>query len=336
MKKLGFLFICLFVPIASQARVITVDDDGPADFNTIQAATNDSNDGGPEVVFTLNYAAESYAYSYADVAPYPGTDSRTDHDFSSNRKTESLVKAHAVYSPFPGWWAIWQDSNLDVSIEALCDVNEARLVSAFRGSGQWCEFSEFYSSGCIPGGGSANGYTSLTGTINCSGLQDYLQTWSALAVKLNAEATGSPASWWNNWTWWLKIWDKDPNSPLLSLSDTNRTGEVAFIAGQTLNFAFCHGAEEDSWPGNGLNSTLTIHFLVLPIADLDDDGSVNFVDCAILTNQWLQQPGFPSADIAPIGGDGIVNVTDLALFAEQWLERGVAHWCIDGGDSDSQ
>ena len=45
MKKLIFIFACLFLAVPSQARIITVDDDGPADFNTIQAAIDDSNDG---------------------------------------------------------------------------------------------------------------------------------------------------------------------------------------------------------------------------------------------------------------------------------------------------
>jgi hypothetical protein len=55
MKKLSFLFICLVLPIASQARIITVDDDDPADFNNIQAAIDDSNDGDVIVVSDGTY-----------------------------------------------------------------------------------------------------------------------------------------------------------------------------------------------------------------------------------------------------------------------------------------
>ncbi len=50
MKKLSVIFICLFLSVTSQARVITVDDDGPADFNNIQAAINDANDEDTVVV----------------------------------------------------------------------------------------------------------------------------------------------------------------------------------------------------------------------------------------------------------------------------------------------
>jgi len=57
--------------------------------------------------------------------------------------------------------------------------------------------------------------------------------------------------------------------------------------------------------------------------DLDGSGDVNFGDYAILTSQWLQAPGTPSADIAPVvAGDGIVNFLDFAVLADQWLGTG--------------
>ena len=54
--------------------------------------------------------------------------------------------------------------------------------------------------------------------------------------------------------------------------------------------------------------------------DIDCDGHVDFEDFAILGNQWLQTPDFPSADIAPSGGDDMVDFLDLAILAEHWLE----------------
>ncbi len=54
MKRLSFLFICLSIAITSQAGIITVDDDddddGAADFNNIQAAIDDANDGDVIIV----------------------------------------------------------------------------------------------------------------------------------------------------------------------------------------------------------------------------------------------------------------------------------------------
>jgi len=57
MKKpiLGFAF--LFLTIPCQARIITVDDNGPADFNNIQAAINDE-DGDIVIVRDGTYTGE--------------------------------------------------------------------------------------------------------------------------------------------------------------------------------------------------------------------------------------------------------------------------------------
>ncbi len=55
MKSLIFSFTCLLLAITCQARIITVDNDGPADFNNIQAAINDANNGD-----TINVAEGVY------------------------------------------------------------------------------------------------------------------------------------------------------------------------------------------------------------------------------------------------------------------------------------
>jgi hypothetical protein len=52
--------------------------------------------------------------------------------------------------------------------------------------------------------------------------------------------------------------------------------------------------------------------------DIDQDGSVNFIDLAILSAQWNGLPGVPSADIAePL--DAFVGFEDLLYLAECWL-----------------
>jgi hypothetical protein len=54
-------------------------------------------------------------------------------------------------------------------------------------------------------------------------------------------------------------------------------------------------------------------------ADIDHDCDCDFGDFAVLSSQWLQWPGVPSADIAPPGGDGIVDMDDLSLLVDYWL-----------------
>ncbi|MHC4641780.1 MAG: hypothetical protein ACYS32_09065, partial [Planctomycetota bacterium] len=60
------------------------------------------------------------------------------------------------------------------------------------------------------------------------------------------------------------------------------------------------------------------HFISNP-ADINGQGDVDFIDYAILTSQWKQIPGVPSADIAPPGGDGVVDGKDLAFLVKYWL-----------------
>ncbi len=55
MRNLIFVFICLLLVIPCQAEIITVDDDGPADFNNIQAAIDESNDGDEIVIADGTY-----------------------------------------------------------------------------------------------------------------------------------------------------------------------------------------------------------------------------------------------------------------------------------------
>jgi hypothetical protein len=64
---------------------------------------------------------------------------------------------------------------------------------------------------------------------------------------------------------------------------------------------------------------LTLIYLSKKKADLNEDGIVNFVDFAVLGGQWRQEPGLPSADIAPPEGDGAVDLEDLYLMAQEWL-----------------
>ena len=77
------------------------------------------------------------------------------------------------------------------------------------------------------------------------------------------------------------------------------------------------GADGDD--DNGSFSGSAYIFEKCPIADLSGDCCVDFVDFAVIGNQWLQAPGEPSADLAPEGGDGVVNFLDLDILVNQWL-----------------
>jgi hypothetical protein len=60
------------------------------------------------------------------------------------------------------------------------------------------------------------------------------------------------------------------------------------------------------------------------LADLTNDGIVNFVDYAEQVTDWSNsgdcQPGDLDRD-----GVGVINMPDLALFVEDWLKETVWH-----------
>jgi hypothetical protein len=58
MKKVTFIFVCLSFATLCQAKTITVDDDGPADFNNIQAAIDYANDGDTILVADGTYRGD--------------------------------------------------------------------------------------------------------------------------------------------------------------------------------------------------------------------------------------------------------------------------------------
>ncbi len=62
--------------------------------------------------------------------------------------------------------------------------------------------------------------------------------------------------------------------------------------------------------------------LITSASDLKPDCWVDFYDFTVLAAQWLEEPGNPSADLAPEGGDNMVNLLDLAVIAQRWLQYG--------------
>jgi lysophospholipase L1-like esterase len=72
-----------------------------------------------------------------------------------------------------------------------------------------------------------------------------------------------------------------------------------------------------------MGNAVDLNLFNLPrAADLNQNGAVNFVDFAVLANQWLQEPSLPSADIVPPEPDGIVDFSDLYSMAQEWLMVG--------------
>jgi len=67
-----------------------------------------------------------------------------------------------------------------------------------------------------------------------------------------------------------------------------------------------------------LNNTANV--IIFAPADFEPDGDVDLSDLKKLIEEWLQDTGSLTADIAPECSDGIVNILDFAKLASYWLE----------------
>jgi hypothetical protein len=271
----------------------------------------------------LTYDAESYAYAHA-VSPFGSTsDTDTDQDFSSNSKVESLAGADATFSPMPGWYSEWQRSYTKDSVEGISDVNGANLISTFKGWGEWGWFYEGGGADFGSGGGDGNGYTSLSGKICIGVFKGYPVGSSGLTLSIEAEISGDTPGSWGDWDWWFKIWDDDPNSPLVLLNDGNMSAALDVRAGQVLNIEFYHEAEENDWPAAGLESTVGIDLtLPVPIPDFDYNWHIDFVDFSILAYDWYEciDPCDSNELAGDMTNDDCVDKSDLRVLMVSWLD----------------
>jgi hypothetical protein len=238
------------------------------------------------VPIILDYEAEAYAYSHVE---NPGSDTDTDQEFTNNVKAEAKATAEAFdFGGGPGVddYEYYGESNAHTCAEGTYDSNGISIVSTATGWGRW-SWAIYPSGGQSrfgsgTGGGSGNGYTSMAGTFTIGNFEGCPQGSHGLTLKVNAEIFGDAPGSWDNWDWWIKIWDDDPNNPLVLLSDINMSVNLDVLAGQVLNFELYHEAGKGSWPEADLGSTIVIDlYLLLPsIADLDNDCDIDFFDYA--------------------------------------------------------
>ncbi|HEG43345.1 MAG TPA: hypothetical protein ENH94_04770 [Phycisphaerales bacterium] len=274
---------------------------------------------------TITYNADTYAYAHAAVDH--DADSGTDTDTSSNSSCTSLVSAHSLYAEGDcmddSLYFETQDSSVDVGVDVQLNSNGASLISDIYGWGEWYWY-DCYGSDSGDDGGDGNGNATLTGTITMRIPNGFLQDSPGLRLAGIALITGSAPAGWDTYSWYLKIWDTDPASPLMLLNASQPSAQLSVLAGQVLNFEFYNEAfvdESTEWPSGGLNTNVTVD-LTLDVpgtADIDGDGKVTIADFAILASQFEDVPGTPSADIAPEIRDNFVDFQDLQLLALSWM-----------------
>jgi hypothetical protein len=257
----------------------------------------------------LNYDAEAYAYAHVYEG---GGDSDTVQDFSINEKAQVHARAfecdESWCGPQDNYISYCQDSDTQAGVWAVYASNGASLVSTLKGWGSWWWYDECSGerdSG--DGGGDGNGYTSLVGTIEIN---------TKTIMKLEAVIDGSSPGSWDSWDWWLKIWDDDPNNPIVLLSDSNMSADLDVLRDQFLNFEFYHEAGENLWPEDGLESTVLINLQIQPFTGLDNDYYVDFFDYAWFALDW------PYETLKQIPRGSVVVDGDLSDWpgSVEWIE----------------
>jgi sugar lactone lactonase YvrE len=113
---------------------------------------------------------------------------------------------------------------------------------------------------------------------------------------------------WNGTSW---------NEICLIASDGASDDSFGYSVGISDNRYIVGSPHDDD---NEENSGSVYVYQPYSLGDLDKNWIVDFYDFAIFSSQWLQEPGIPSADIAPAGGNGFVDYEDLDVFCQGWLD----------------
>ncbi len=122
----------------------------------------------------------------------------------------------------------------------------------------------------------------------------------------------------------------DPNTVFdtqrITIPDPNESHAITLIiACEDLDYGFNEvkllvDPNDQLDESSKLDNVRTITLKNTAPGDFVMDGYIDGLDLEVLTSQWLQEPGMPSADIAPWPRDEFVDFLDFALLTERWLE----------------
>jgi outer membrane protein assembly factor BamB len=191
MRKAILIFGWLLLAIVCKADIITVDDDGPADFNNIQAAINDANDGDIIYVFPGRYTGagnrdidfDGRAITVQSVLPEdPYIVAATIIDcngagrgfnFHNREEANSVLDGLTITNGAAsgGAGVVCNSSHPTVS-NCVITGNWARSTYVARGGGVHCSYSNATFTNCTISGNSAGGISDVHtygGGVYCVG-----------------------------------------------------------------------------------------------------------------------------------------------------------------------
>lgn len=183
------VLICLLATIPCSARIITVDNDGAADFNNIQAAINDSNDGdiievqpgtytgngnrdidflGKEILVRSTDPNDPHIV-LATIIDCNGTESEPHRGFKfySGEDSNSMISGLTItngHAPSD----FWRDGHWEISGGAVyCSYSSPTIIN--------CNFTRNY---CRAKGGAIYAEESDISIIGCTITDNHSHTWA--------------------------------------------------------------------------------------------------------------------------------------------------------------
>ncbi len=296
MWKLTLLSICLLLAIDCQGKIITVDDDKPADFNSIQAAIDDVNtiDGDEIVVsegtYYENINTNGKAITIRSTNPLDSNmvlntviDSSGSGNcitFDSYEDANTVIKGFLITGGVRGINCIYSNptfTNCSISGNSggsgagmFCLVSNPRLANCTfggnsadgRGGGMYCGSSNPTLTNCTFSGNWAG---DSGGGVCCFGSNPALANCTFIGNSAGNYGGG--------------IYSESSN-PILTDS---------FLCGNIISGTTTLNQIEGSFTDNGgnfINDACPPPVTKIE-GDLDGDGDVDFDDFAIFANNWL-------------------------------------------------
>jgi len=346
MNALNSCLLASFMTTACLADTWTVDDDGPADFSTIQAAIDMAHSGDTILVFPGTYRVD--VKTSMPVADFKGKSlqiiSRDGPDVTiidGMERMSPIVIANTIEPDIPhkvegftirngqaGGIAVMGDCVLKVGFSVLENCRDAAIWTHSRVvlTVAHCTIrnndSTYLSGGIVTDGGpvlllntyfAGNYSDTLGGALRLWGEVGVMDTADIIecTFEQNEASQGAAIS-----AYYMQVNVRDSSF----LANTGGQGTVAYLNSQSImtveNSYFCAHDPDDihgEWIDLGDNLFEPTCAGDCP-GDLNDDGVVNGADLTILLSEWGICAGCPG----DIDGNGEVNGADLTILLGNW------------------